>query len=47
MDTNYLYNVGTSEDLTIKHLAETIQKIVGQGEKLFGMTLNPMELPEE
>jgi GDP-L-fucose synthase len=24
-----LYNVGTSEDLTIKHLAETIQKIIG------------------
>ncbi len=29
----YLYNVGTGEDLTIKHLAETIQRIVGhQGE---------------
>lgn len=29
----YLYNVGTGEDLTIKALAETIQKIVGhQGE---------------
>jgi GDP-L-fucose synthase len=29
----YLYNVGTGEDLTIKHLAETIQKIIGhQGE---------------
>lgn len=29
----YLYNVGTGEDLTIKQLAETIQKIVGhQGE---------------
>lgn len=26
---NYLYNVGTGEDLTIKHLAETIQKITG------------------
>lgn len=25
----YLYNVGTGEDLTIKELAETIQKIVG------------------
>jgi GDP-L-fucose synthase len=30
---DYLYNVGTGEDLTIKHLAETIQKITGhQGE---------------
>ncbi|WPR71655.1 GDP-L-fucose synthase [Flavobacterium sp. NG2] len=29
----HLYNVGTGEDLTIKHLAETIQKAVGhQGE---------------
>jgi GDP-L-fucose synthase len=26
---DYLYNVGTGEDLTIKELAETIQKIVG------------------
>jgi len=25
----YLYNIGTGEDLTIKHLAETIQRIVG------------------
>ena len=25
----YLYNIGTGEDLTIKHLAETIQSIVG------------------
>lgn len=30
---HYLYNVGTGEDLTIKELAETIQKITGhQGE---------------
>ncbi|MBW4360330.1 GDP-L-fucose synthase family protein [Flavobacterium taihuense] len=26
---DYLYNIGTGEDLTIKELAETIQKIVG------------------
>ncbi|MNF96504.1 GDP-L-fucose synthase [compost metagenome] len=26
---DYLYNVGTGEDLTIKELAETIQKITG------------------
>jgi GDP-L-fucose synthase len=30
---DYLYNIGTGEDLTIKELAETIQKITGhQGE---------------
>lgn len=30
---DYLYNVGTGEDLTIKQLAQTIQKIIGhQGE---------------
>jgi GDP-L-fucose synthase len=30
---DYLYNVGTGEDLTIKELAATIQKIIGhQGE---------------
>jgi GDP-L-fucose synthase len=34
--TDYLYNVGTGEDLTIKQLAETIQKITGhQGEILW------------
>jgi GDP-L-fucose synthase len=33
---DYLYNVGTGEDLTIKQLAETIQKITGhQGEILW------------
>lgn len=32
----YLYNVGTGEDLTIKELAETIQKVVGhQGELIW------------
>jgi GDP-L-fucose synthase len=30
---DYLYNIGTGEDLTIQQLAETIQKITGhQGE---------------
>jgi len=39
---DYLYNVGTGEDLTIKDLAETIQKIVGhQGEIIWDAT-NPM-----
>ncbi len=36
---DYLYNVGTGEDLTIKQLAETIQKIVGhQGEIIWDDT---------
>ncbi len=36
---DYLYNVGTGEDLTIKHLAETIQKITGhQGEIIWDDT---------
>jgi len=36
---DYLYNVGTGEDLTIKHLAETIQKITGhQGEIIWDST---------
>ena len=35
----YLYNVGTGEDLTIKQLAETIQKITGhQGEIIWDDT---------
>jgi GDP-L-fucose synthase len=36
---DYLYNVGTGEDLTIKELAETIQKITGhQGEVIWDST---------
>lgn len=36
---DYLYNVGTGEDLTIRELAETIQKIVGhQGEIIWDDT---------
>jgi GDP-L-fucose synthase len=36
---DYLYNVGTGEDLTIKELAETIQKITGhKGEIIWDAT---------
>jgi GDP-L-fucose synthase len=36
---DYLYNVGTGEDLTIRHLAETIQKITGhQGDIIWDAT---------
>ena len=34
---DYLYNVGTGSDITIKELAEQIQSIVGITEKLFGI----------
>jgi GDP-L-fucose synthase len=35
----YLYNIGTGEDLTIRQLAETIQKITGhQGEIIWDDT---------
>jgi GDP-L-fucose synthase len=37
--SEFLYNVGTGEDLTIKHLAETIQKItVHQGDIIWDAT---------
>jgi GDP-L-fucose synthase len=43
---DYLYNVGTGEDLTIKQLAETIQKITGhQGEIIWDAT-KPDGTPE-
>jgi GDP-L-fucose synthase len=36
---DYSYNVGTGEDLTIRELAETIQKITGhQGEIIWDVT---------
>jgi GDP-L-fucose synthase len=36
---DYLYNIGTGEDLTIRHLAETIQRIVGhEGEIIWDAT---------
>jgi GDP-L-fucose synthase len=37
---DYLYNVGTGEDLTIKQLAHT--KITDTREKSFGIAVNPM-----
>jgi GDP-L-fucose synthase len=35
---DYLYNVGTGEDLTIKQLAETIQNNGHQGEIIWDKT---------
>ena len=42
----YLYNIGTGKDITIKELAETIQKVTGTKEIFFGMPVNQMVLQE-
>ena len=38
--------MGTGKDITIKELAETIQKVTGHQGKLFGMLVNQMVLQE-
>ena len=38
----YLYNIGTGKDITIKELAETIQKLQVIKGKFFGMPVNQM-----
>lgn len=43
----YLYNVGTGEDLTIKHLAETIQKITGHTGELVWDSTKPDGTPRK
>ncbi|MFA5300572.1 MAG: GDP-L-fucose synthase [Lutibacter sp.] len=43
----YLYNIGTGEDLTIKQLAETIQKIVGHQEKIIWDATKPDGTPRK
>lgn len=44
---DYLYNVGTGEDLTIKQLAETIQKITGHQGEIFWDTTKPDGTPRK
>jgi GDP-L-fucose synthase len=44
---DYLYNVGTGEDLTIKELAETIQKIVGHQGQIVWDTSKPDGTPRK
>ena len=44
---DYLYNVGTGEDLTIKHLAETIQKITGHQGEIIWDASNPDGTPRK
>ncbi|KVV13953.1 GDP-L-fucose synthase [Flavobacterium sp. TAB 87] len=43
----YLYNVGTGEDLTIKELAETIQKIIGHQGKIIWDSTKPDGTPRK
>ncbi len=44
---DYLYNVGTGEDLTIKELAETIQKIVGHQGEIIWDAIKPDGTPRK
>lgn len=44
---DYLYNVGTGEDLTIKELAETIQKITGHKGEIVWDTTKPDGTPRK
>jgi GDP-L-fucose synthase len=45
--TEYLYNVGTGADLTIKQLAETIQKTVGHHGEIIWDTSKPDGTPRK
>ena len=44
---DYLYNVGTGEDLTIKELAETIQKIIGHKGEIIWDSAKPDGTPRK
>ena len=43
----HLYNVGTGEDLTIKNLAETIQKVIGHEGELIWDSSKPDGTPRK
>ena len=43
----YLYNIGTGKDITIKKLAETIQKVTGHKGKIFWDTNKPDGTPRK
>jgi GDP-L-fucose synthase len=43
----YLYNIGTGKDITIKELAETIQKITGHQGKIIWDTSKPDGTPRK
>ncbi len=40
------FNVGSSEEISIRNLTEMIAEVVGYSERSFRIFLNPMELPE-
>jgi GDP-L-fucose synthase len=44
---DYLYNVGTGEDLTVRELAETIQKIIGHEGEIIWDTTKPDGTPRK
>lgn len=44
---DYLYNVGTGEDLTIRELAETIQKIIGHKGEIIWDSAKPEGTPRK
>jgi GDP-L-fucose synthase len=44
---DYLYNIGTGEDLTIKELANTIQKIVGHSGEIIWDDTKPDGTPRK
>jgi GDP-L-fucose synthase len=45
--SEYLYNIGTGEDLTIKQLAKTIQKIIGHKGEIVWDTTKPDGVPRK
>ena len=45
--TDYLYNVGSGKDITIKELAETIQKVVGHKGNIFWDSTKPDGTPRK
>ena len=45
--SNYLYNVGTGKDITIKKLAETIQKVVGHNGEIIWDSSKPDGTPKK
>lgn len=45
--SEYLYNVGTGEDLTIKQLAETIQKVIGHNGDIIWNSNKPDGTPRK
>ena len=45
--SEYLYNIGTGKDITIKELAETIQKVIGHQGNILWDTSKPDGTPRK